>query len=252
MPIREGVAYVRADQPTTGSYQPPAAQVQNPGGGATTVSRLSLGRYSVTFAGFGGPQVPSPGSGGNVQVTSMSSGNARCRVSSWSYSSSSVQVQCLDTSGSPVDAQFSLLWMLPDERFDRDISYAWSNVLATSFFEPSSLYSSNPANGAVWGSWSTTGRYVIEFDQLSTLGGVTGGHVQVTAYGGGSARCEVRSWGSETNFVDCFDTAGAATNGRFSLLRLDPTPVPEPSAALSLVAGALAMAGATRLARRAR
>jgi len=243
MPIREGVAYVRADQPTASSYQPPAEQQNNPGGGPTTVSRLSQGRYSVTFTGFGGPQVESPGSGGNVQVTSMSSGSARCRVSSWSYSTSNVQIQCLDTSGLPVDAEFSLLWLLPDERFDRDISYAWSNVLATSFFEPSAAYASNPADGAVWGSWSTTGRYVIEFDGLSTLGGVTEGHVQVTAYGAGSARCEIRSWQPETNFVDCFDPTGAPVNSRFSLLRLDSTPVPEPSLALSLLVGAFAVAG---------
>ena len=246
MPIREGVAYVRADQPTTASYQPPAEQVRNPGGGATTISRLSPGRYSVTFAGFGGPQSPSPGSGGTVQVTSMSAASARCRVSSWSYSSGNARVQCLDTAGSPADAPFSLLWMLPDERFDRDISYAWSNVLATSFFEPSPLYASNPADGAIWGSWSTTGRYVIEFDELSTLAGVTGGHVQVTAYGGGSQRCEIRNWSSEANFVDCFDTAGSPANGQFTLLRLDPTAVPEPSAALSLLAGALALVGASR------
>lgn len=250
MPIREGVAYVRADQPSTIAYTADPEFAFNPAGGTPTISRTSTGNYSVTFPGFGSSfegGTP-PGGGGTVQVTSMNSGNARCRVSSWSHSSGLVSVRCLDTTGAPLDAEFSLLFLRPDERFDRDVAYAWANDLANASYEPSSAYASNPADDGVFATHSTTGRYVVNFEELAQLPGTTSGHVQATPYGTGVAHCGILGWSGDTSTIDCFAPNGTAEDARFTVLRLEPTAVPEPAFAMLLATGGVFAV----LARRAR
>jgi hypothetical protein len=65
------LGYALADQETaTSPYTPAASTRFNSSGGAITVSRINVGRYSVTFAGLGRP----PGGRDNVQVTGVAGG----------------------------------------------------------------------------------------------------------------------------------------------------------------------------------
>jgi hypothetical protein len=51
--------------------------------------------------------------------------------------------------------------------------------------------------------------------------GLDGGHVQVTAYGAGTARCQVGSWGSmpggRTAWIYCFTNTATLTDTMFAV-----------------------------------
>jgi hypothetical protein len=105
-------------------------------------------------------------------------------------------------------------------------TFAWGFVWAqqsTGTFSAHSLYSRN-SSGGISGTGVTntitqtgTGTYRVDFPGI---GNEIGGNVQVTAYGGGSERCKVSSWGSSGTtlqvFVNCFNSAGAPVNTLFT------------------------------------
>jgi hypothetical protein len=78
-------------------------------------------------------------------------------------------------------------------------------------------YSFNPSGSAITVTRTATGAYTVSFPGLN----MTAGHIQVTAYGGGSNMCKVGSWTPSTVRVRCFDSAGAAANSLFTVLAID-------------------------------
>jgi hypothetical protein len=105
-------------------------------------------------------------------------------------------------------------------------TFAWGFVWAqspTGTYTADSNYSRN-SSGGVSGlginntiTQTGTGSYRIDFPNI---GSEIGGNVQVTAYGSGSERCKVASWGSSGTtlqvFVNCYDASGNAVNTQFT------------------------------------
>ena len=96
------VAYVHADQPTTGSYPAQPAKFWNPVGDAAWITRTGTGDYTVTWNAVDAAIKD----GGTVQVTSYWAG-IQCKATSLSPSGASVH--CFGPGGVPADAQFMLL-----------------------------------------------------------------------------------------------------------------------------------------------
>ncbi len=99
-------------------------------------------------------------------------------------------------------------------------TFAWGFVWAqqaTGSFAASSFYSRSSSNLANTITQTATGTYRVDFPGI---GNEVGGNVQVTAYGSGSERCKVNSWGSSGTtlqaFVGCFTSAGAPVNTLFT------------------------------------
>jgi hypothetical protein len=68
-----------------------------------------------------------------------------------------------------------------------------------------------------------TGTYQVTCKGVGggSWGGTPGGHVQVTAYGGGAGYCKIGNWannGADFNgYVNCYNGAGVLTNSQFDL-----------------------------------
>jgi hypothetical protein len=90
--------------------------------------------------------------------------------------------------------------------------FAWVNL---SNGNVNTSYSYSTAGGTISVSSAATGAYTVRFPGL----GGSGGNAQVVAYGSGSARCKVASWGTsgadEVVGVRCHTAAGAAVNSAF-------------------------------------
>ncbi len=78
-------------------------------------------------------------------------------------------------------------------------------------------YSYNPSGSPVTIVHNAVGDFTVNFPGLN----MSQGHVQVTAYGGGSDYCKVRSWGNSNVRVSCYTNAGAASDSRFNVMTLD-------------------------------
>ncbi len=125
----------------------------------------------------------------------------------------------------------------PEEGSGAVIAYTWADRPTADSYTPSTAYTFNP-DGDVTITRTSAGRYVVQFAGLGDrfrerIGassdlyeGGAGGHVQVTAYGNPAIRCHPASWGlSGSNLnvaVHCNDHTGTPTDGRFSLLALEP------------------------------
>lgn len=100
--------------------------------------------------------------------------------------------------------------------------YVWANDPTAGSYTPSASYNFNSTDpshavNTISRSVDATGPlYTIRFPDL----GLSGGTVQVTAYGSGSEACQVQSWaplsGDQLVLVRCFDDAGNAVNSRFT------------------------------------
>lgn len=98
------LTYAFADQPTaTSSYTPSPFYSSNPTGGAISVTRPSLGRYTVSWTGVD----PTIFDGGDVQVTAYGTGNVQCKVEGWGAASATVR--CFSPGGLLRDSLFVVL-----------------------------------------------------------------------------------------------------------------------------------------------
>ena len=97
-----------------------------------------------------------------------------------------------------------------------DAGFVWSGA-TTGSFDANSSYSYNSSGGTNHITQLATGQYRVDFP---SLGSNVFGDVQVTAYGSGSERCKVSSWGASGTtlqvFVNCFSATGAASNTLFT------------------------------------
>lgn len=64
---------------------------------------------------------------------------------------------------------------------------------------------------------TATGTYSVEFPGAS----LTGGSVQVSAYGGDARACQVSSWGGDTIYVRCYDFAGNPAASPFTVMHIN-------------------------------
>lgn len=101
--------------------------------------------------------------------------------------------------------------------------FVWANDPTAALYTPSAAYNYNstdpldPVNTVARTVDATGPLYTVRFPDL----GLTGGTVQVTAYGSGSVACQVQSWSplgdDQLVRVRCFDNAGTAVNSRFTV-----------------------------------
>jgi len=164
----------------------------------------SLGYYAVTFTGV----TPTSGLGGlgHVQVSGHSFSSDYCKVLGWSFPT--VYVSCYSSTGTPGPGAFKV-WVIRNDN-DRNIAYALSN------FEGSGSYTSHPdvSTGSYTITRLSTGRYRVE------MPGLSGGHVQVTAYGNIEAYCQVLGWTALGAEVLCRNPSGSAFDTQFAIATL--------------------------------
>lgn len=172
----------------------------NPTGEDIVVTRTGVGLYDVTFTSTAYEFHPT--------VTAYNSVGNYCKIRSYSYPGSSVLLACFDTSGNPVDEEFSMRWTTTKED-----AYAWVSAAGN----PSGL-SHNP-----WGASPTVVKNSVGSYTVTTLGGPNfqGGHIQVTAYDSSNANyCTAGSWSGTTSNVFCYDSSGSLADSHFTWFRI--------------------------------
>lgn len=208
--------YAWANAASAPSYVPSPLYSYNASGGGISISRSETGRYSVTFAGLG-----SVAGSGHVQVSTYGT-KAACSTTGWGGAPSHlvVEVACRNNLDALVDAQFTVMFVSSVGAADVSMAYAWAHDMLGASYTPSGTYSYNGTGGAITANRSATGRYTMRF---AGVGSLSGGHVQVTAYGS-AARCQPVGWsftGTEQVIsVRCFDAGGNPVDSRYTVLFL--------------------------------
>ena len=220
------IAFLLADQPTnTSSYTPSSTFQYNNHGGRSTVKRNSTGTYAVTIPDSSGAPVA-----GGVKVTAVGSGSGWCKVVSWSPNSGGtaqqVNVACFSSAGSASDQKFSLVFVnnmnLIGDNLTAD-AYAWADQPTAASYTPSTTYQHDQtisSSGTITINRPNVGTYDVHLPFQDQ--GWDGGHVQVTAYGSGTERCQVNSWfsdgsGGRTAEILCFTNAGSPVDTLFAV-----------------------------------
>ncbi|MBA2458445.1 MAG: hypothetical protein H0V43_05745 [Gemmatimonadales bacterium] len=98
------VAYAWADKPSTASYSPFAYYSSNPSLEATTTTRSTVGKYTVSWTAVE-PEIVDIG---DVQVTTYGSGSTQCKAVELTYYGE-VVVNCFGPDGIYRDSRFTVL-----------------------------------------------------------------------------------------------------------------------------------------------
>lgn len=211
------LGYVWANEPSLGNYTPDPAYSYNSSGGAVEIDSPFMGTYSVTFFGLG-PVAES----GDVQVTAFSDdGPAHCNIIGWVSAGPDLLIDllCYDPAGALVDTRYDVLFISTAGGIS-GLAYAWANNAGSASYTPNSLYSYNGGGGSITATRSGVGQYTMTFDGIA---GPSGGHYQVSAYGGGSEFCIVVGWGPKTVSISCFDAAGTPVDVQYTVLYVETT-----------------------------
>jgi hypothetical protein len=197
---------------TSGTSTPPTANSMNTTGGANSVTWLATGSARVNFGGLGKVV------GGHVQVTAFGTSNARCKVSSWGTSGTTLQafVRCFTPSGAPTSTPFALSYLRRAGTPGFEGGYLWADQPTASSYTPSTSYQWNST-----GALNTIQRNGVGTYRLSLPGQTfIGGTVEVTAYGSLSEYCKVENWfndgANQIVNVRCFTTNGAPVDTLFT------------------------------------
>lgn len=222
--VSEVWGYVRT-QATTGTFVATANYSRNSSGDMfagpdstginvdNTVTQTGTGVYSVRFPNIG------TAAGGTVHVTAYGSTSNRCKVGGWGNSSGGVNatVRCFAWNGTPVNTLFSASYVRKSGTGSTQEAYLWANNATASSYTPSATYSFNSTGATNTIVRNSVGNYTV------TLPGMTmsGGTVQVTAYGSDSRHCKTFNWrqsgSSAQASVACFDTNGNPADSRYTL-----------------------------------
>jgi hypothetical protein len=223
-----GLAYLLANSPSTSSYTPTDIYQYNSRGAKNTITRSSVGQYTVNF-----PKMQlnanEQGKGGTVQVTAYGSRNA-CKVGGWGESAGTVTaaVRCYSPSGVLTDSLFTASFMREPGTIgivrDSDEStahYVWANSPTSASYTPSTFYqaySSASANLSAI-TRSSTGQYTVTIPGLKAFDDTL---ALVTAYGSSSNRCSIGGWGGSPVqvSVNCYTAGGTLADDFFVLYYL--------------------------------
>ena len=212
-------AFVYANNPKAASYTPDTKYSFNPDDGQVRIKRSGVGTYDVRFDRV----LPDQAAGGNVQVTAYGPGSETCKVASWRSGNGgfSAAVRCFNAQGRPADTRFCALVTLPSD--DPEGAFAWAGKPNAKSYTADAKYSAGPG-GAPMITRRSIGSYSVKFAKLAGKANA-GGHVQVTAYGPGSATCKVARWnmasGALIADVLCFAN-GRPSDSMFSILAIGP------------------------------
>ena len=209
------LAYAWADQESTPDYATDDGySYTSSGAGPITVHRSGTGTYEVTMPGMGRR-------GGNAQVSAAKGGPpALCKVVALIRDGSDeiVRVHCRDVAGQLVDADFMIVFThrVGLTGVHRPAAYLLADRPTSGSYVPQAKFRYSSAGTKPKVKRSAEGRYRV------TLPGMPlGGSAQVTAYGAGSAICQVTSIRKDRLpqriGVACFDPGGDRTDSRFML-----------------------------------
>jgi hypothetical protein len=212
-PSRPGFGFGWANQPTTSDYQP-TRRFNSHTGASNSVDRFGPGHYQATFNALGS-------TGGNVQVTAVSSSAATCQ-SSWAQSNLRMEaaVQCRRTGTSTIDTQFDII--VTDRlglkgQGGTNVAYLTADrPSATSTYVASAArrYASPQITPTI--KRTRIGVYIV------TLKGMPlGGAALVTPLAGTATICTIGSIATASApqriGVRCFDRTGHPKDAKFSL-----------------------------------
>lgn len=186
--------------------------------GQTSYTHTGTGQYAVTFFGLGN------GLSSDVQVNALQfpgQGTHYCTSNGWFSSNGTdvtADVSCFGMSGALQDGDFAIFYQTrTGAPASGTVAFLWGNLPTTASYTPSPFYSYNSTGGTNTVTRNGTGNYFAYLPGITK----TGGNVQVTAYGGSAARCEVVDWYhnfSGTNVsVLCVNASGTPTDGEFDL-----------------------------------
>lgn len=201
---RGRTAYVWANNPAAREYTPQPAYTRNDG--PVTIRRVRAGFYNIALETIAD-------NGGNAQVTAYGDA-AHCQVASWRRGI--VNVACFGPDARPRDARFSLLFIK-----DGPQAYVWANDPIAANYEPSPVYTHwDPAGSRPLITRTGIGAYRVRPGGLGN-----GGNVQVSAYGGNPAYCNVVRWGGNGVEVQCYSLSDSRpVDSQFTLLFSNASP----------------------------
>jgi hypothetical protein len=215
--------YALADQPTAaGPYVPAAGTRFNSGGGTIEVTRVSLGEYSVRFAGLG----RQPGQRENVQVSAYSTVFAYCKVRVWSTSGPDlvVPVICFDVTGTPADSRFTIMamgaWALGKTA---PLAFALFVADTAMFTRLDTLPTTrNSSGGSIDVSHAPDGTYSVGLNGLGSAWAGAPAALTVTGAVANSKRCRLAAYdrASAGLQVICTGVGGGVQPGSWTLLWL--------------------------------
>jgi hypothetical protein len=197
----------------------------NSGGGAMTISNIGLGQgqYRVDIPNLGATV------GGHVQVMSRLDNSDRCKVHHWESVGSTLQVfvNCFNAAGGMANSLFALNYVRRSDVPGPQAAYVWAHDPSTTLYDATSAYSWNSTGAPITISHQPgTGTYSVFLPGQD----LSGGTVEVTAYGDGNQHCKVASWGNGLVNVACFHgTTGAPAESRFTMLFSRKSPNGTPS-----------------------
>jgi hypothetical protein len=204
---RDDFAFAWA-QNLTGTFNAHAAYSLNSSGlVANVISRVSTGKYAVTFPNLANVY------GGNVLVTAHGQGSERCDVEGPGTDSSgnrTVNIECYNASGALANTRFAVSYTRNGiVSGDGRGAYLWSRATGPT-------HSWNSSGGINQVQKTATGVYVVTFPGQAPA--PRGGTVQATAFKS-SGHCKVGSWapsGSSVNaIVRCYAASGAPADSEF-------------------------------------
>lgn len=213
-------AYVWAnDKAATETYTPNPGYAFNSNGGEITSTRLSAGTYSILLPGHGTES-------GNIQVTPMRSDpGVSCEVERWVLdgdSNKKVQVYCFDTTGTRVDAEFSLLYADGNDAATAGVTttgafFSAGHAGAKERYTPAQAFQFSTAGVPAEVERTGMGTYTVYLNGIGTSA-----TTQITTFGSGPAiSCNTPGGSNDgttiTINVFCFDSTGAPTDTVFNL-----------------------------------
>jgi len=204
-------AWLLADQPTTGYYNPDKSFRYNSAGNPISVQHVAIGLYQVFIPGMGTMN-------GSTHVTAYG-GNHRCKPTNL-YAGSlglTIFVRCWDN-GNLADGKFTLLFYKQNGISTvLEDGYVFANDPSSADYIPDPARQWNSKGGTNTIQRLDVGQYQITMPKLNTIGGT----VLVTAFGWGSERCKVVNWAPRTQGTviraNCFAANGSAVDTRFTI-----------------------------------
>jgi hypothetical protein len=215
------LAYALADQPVaTSPYSPDASTRFSSSGGPITVTRTSVGQYTVRFAGLGRP----PGGHDNVQVTGYGGVAIYCKPALWDASSADlvVQVNCVLRDATTADSKFEIL-VIGARPFGAStpLGFLLSNGDTGYVTLDSAGTARNSAGGSIVTAQTSDGVHVAQMNGLGQQSGGAGPiGLIVSGAGAGARRCHPDAYDLAAGGVEvvCNTAGGGIGDSPFSLL----------------------------------
>ena len=145
-----------------------------------------------------------------------------CTVIDWFSSNGAdviVNVACFDAAGNPKLNDFTMLYQVRTTRpSGADVAFVWADQPGAVSYTPNVNYSFNSIGGPNTITRASPGNYTVILGDFQ----VNDTNVQVTAYGGGAARCQIAGWmgaftdGAHVNVL-CVNAANTPSDEFFSM-----------------------------------